>query len=48
MCIRDRVTAPVVDNPRSARLLGSNGQKPVAQSHALRGIATEVAVYEIP
>jgi class 3 adenylate cyclase len=41
-------TAPVVDNPRSASLLGSNGQKPVAQSHALRGIAAEVAVYEIP
>ncbi|HEY6716372.1 MAG TPA: adenylate/guanylate cyclase domain-containing protein, partial [Reyranella sp.] len=41
-------TAPVVDNPRSAGLLGSNGQKPVAQSHALRGIAAEVAVYEIP
>ena len=32
-------TAPVVDNPRSASLLGSNGHKPVAQSHALRGIA---------
>ena len=42
------VTAPVVDNPRSASLLGSNGRKPVAQSHALRGIASEVAVYEIP
>jgi class 3 adenylate cyclase len=42
------VTAPVVDNPRSASLLGSNGHKPVAQSHALRGIAAEVAVYEIP
>ena len=42
------VTAPVVDNPRSISLLGGNGQKPVAQSHALRGIASEVAVYEIP
>src|SRR5215204_6540545 len=41
-------TAPVIDNPRSASLLGSNGQKPMAQSHALRGIASEVAVYEIP
>ncbi len=41
-------TAPVIDNPRSAGLLGSNGQKPLAQSHALRGIASEVAVYEIP
>jgi class 3 adenylate cyclase len=41
-------TAPVVHNPRSASVLGSNGQKPVAQSHALRGITSEVAVYEIP
>jgi class 3 adenylate cyclase len=41
-------TAPVVDNPGSARVLGSNGQKPVAQSHALRGVTSEVAVYEIP
>jgi class 3 adenylate cyclase len=42
-------TAPVIDNPRSASLLGSNGHKPLAQSHAaLRGIASEVAVYEIP
>ena len=42
------VTAPVVHNPRSVSLLDSNGQKPVVQSHALRGIASEVAVYEIP
>ena len=41
-------TAPVVDNPRSASLLGSNGQKPMAHSHALRGVASEIAVYEIP
>ena len=41
-------TAPVVHNPRSAQLLGSNGQKPVAQSHSLRGVASEVPVYEIP
>jgi class 3 adenylate cyclase len=41
-------TAPVIDNPRSASLLGSSGQKPTAQSHPLRGVAAEVAVYEIP
>jgi len=41
-------TAPVIRNPRSASLLGSNGQKPIAQSHALRGVAAELAVYEIP
>jgi len=41
-------TAPVVHNPRSASVLGSNGRKPVAQSRALRGVASEVAVYESP
>ena len=41
-------TAPVVDNPQSASLLGSNGQKPKAQLHTLRGVGSEVAVYEIP
>jgi class 3 adenylate cyclase len=41
-------TAPVVHNPRSASVLGSNGGKPVAQSRALRGVTSEVAVYEIP
>jgi class 3 adenylate cyclase len=41
-------TAPVIDNPRSAEVLGSKGQKPMAQSHPLRGVAAEVAVYEIP
>jgi hypothetical protein len=37
-----------VQNPRSASVLGGNGGKPVAQSRALRGVASEVAVYEIP
>ena len=41
-------TAPVVHNPGSASVLGSSGQKLVAQSHALRGVTSEVAVYEIP
>jgi class 3 adenylate cyclase len=41
-------TAPVVHNPKSASLLSGNGQKPVAQNHPLRGITTEVAIYEIP
>ena len=40
-------TAPVVHNPRSASVLGSNGRKPVAQSR-LCGVASEVAVYESP
>lgn len=41
-------TAPVVHNPKSASLLGGNGQMPVAHNQHLRGIATEVAIYEIP
>jgi class 3 adenylate cyclase len=41
-------TAPVIDNPKSAEVLGSNGQKPLVQSHPLRGVAAEVAIYEIP
>ncbi|MCW5593619.1 MAG: adenylate/guanylate cyclase domain-containing protein [Burkholderiales bacterium] len=41
-------TRPVVDHPASARVLGNSGYEPVAQSIALRGIAGEVAVYEIP
>ena len=40
-------TAPVIDNPKSAEVLGGNGQKPLAQSHPLRGVAAEMAVYEI-
>jgi hypothetical protein len=28
-------------------VLGSNGHKPVAQSRALRGVSSEVAIYEI-
>jgi len=41
-------TAPVVDNPLSASVLGGNGQKPMVHSHPLRGLAAEVPVYEIP
>ena len=41
-------TAPVIGNPKSAEVLGNNGQKPLAQSHPLRGVAAEMAVYEIP
>jgi hypothetical protein len=38
----------VVGHPQSASLLGNGNQKPVARQHALRGIASEIAVYEIP
>lgn len=41
-------TAPVVQNPRSASVLDGNGPTPMVQSHALRGIASEMTVYEIP
>jgi class 3 adenylate cyclase len=41
-------TAPVVHHPGSAGLLGGNGREPPVKSQALRGIAHEVAVYEIP
>jgi class 3 adenylate cyclase len=40
-------TAPVIDNPQSANLLG-RGHKPTAQRHSLRGIDSDVAIYEIP
>ena len=41
-------TASVVDNPASADVLGAEGPKLMAHNHPLRGIASEVAVYEIP
>ena|SRR5271166_1547329 len=41
-------TGPVVAYPKAMSLLETSGLKPVAQSRALRGIADEVAVYEIP
>ncbi|NJD87530.1 MAG: adenylate/guanylate cyclase domain-containing protein [Betaproteobacteria bacterium] len=41
-------TRPVVDYPASAQVLGESGCEALAQQIALRGIAGEVAVYEIP
>jgi class 3 adenylate cyclase len=41
-------TGPVVSHPEASALLETSGLKPVSQSRALRGIADEVAVYEIP
>jgi class 3 adenylate cyclase len=41
-------TGPVVAHPKAMSLLETSGLKPVTQSRALRGIADEVAVYEIP
>src|SRR5438132_6514087 len=41
-------TRPVVTDPQASTLLETSGLKPVSQHRALRGIADEVAVYEIP
>jgi class 3 adenylate cyclase len=42
------VTRSVVTNPQASALLETSGVTPTAQRRALRGIADEVAVYEIP
>lgn len=41
-------TRSVVEHPASAQVLGESGCEALAQRTALRGIAGEVAVYEIP
>jgi class 3 adenylate cyclase len=41
-------TGPVVEHPRASSLLATSGLNPVPQRRALRGIAEELAVYEIP
>src|SRR4051795_10611608 len=41
-------TAPVVGHPRAAALLEASGLAPIAQHRSLRGVADEMAVYEIP
>jgi class 3 adenylate cyclase len=40
-------TGPVVTHPQAANLLATSGLSPVPQRRALRGIAEELAVYEI-
>jgi class 3 adenylate cyclase len=42
------VTGAVVENIEASRLLEQIGIRPIAQGHALRGIAHQVPVYEIP
>jgi class 3 adenylate cyclase len=42
------VTKPVVDDPRSAKILEDLSLRPFEQRAALRGIADETTVYEIP
>ena len=41
-------TSPVVGNPETAEILRGSGLSTVRQQRALRGIADEVEVYEIP
>ena len=41
-------TDSVVSNPKSASLLEAGGLMPAVHQHSLRGIASEIAVYEIP
>ena len=41
-------TGSIVDHPRASSLLATSGLNPVPQRRALRGIAEELAVYEIP
>lgn len=41
-------TEPVVTHPAAADLLAEAGVVPAQQRHALRGIADEITVYEIP
>ena len=41
-------TGPVVKHPQASSLLATSGLSPVPQRRALRGIAEELAVYEIP
>jgi class 3 adenylate cyclase len=42
------ITAPVVEHAETAAILAANGRKPVAQQRSIRGIAGDMAVYEIP
>ena len=41
-------TAPVVQHPEAAAILHAGGLSPTAQQRAVRGVAGEVAIYEIP
>src|SRR5580700_4990439 len=42
------VTKPVVDDPNAAKILEKSGLHPTMQHAALRGIADDTTVYEIP
>jgi class 3 adenylate cyclase len=42
------VTQPVIEDPNSAKILANSGLQPMMQRAALRGIADQTTVYEIP
>jgi hypothetical protein len=42
------VTGPVINNPQSSALMVTHGLTPVPRRDTLRGIANEMAVFEIP
>lgn len=41
-------TAPVVKNPEAAAILHAGGLSPTSEQRAVRGVAGDVAIYEIP
>jgi class 3 adenylate cyclase len=41
-------TAPVVQHPEAAAILRAGGLSPTARQRAVRGVAGDVAIYEIP
>ncbi len=41
-------TTSVVEDPQTAALLAAGGLKPIAQQRTLRGIANDMAIFEIP
>jgi len=41
-------TRPIVSHPKTSDFLKSSGLKPLVHQRALRGVADEMAVYEIP
>jgi hypothetical protein len=41
-------TTPVIEHPGTAALLAVGGLRPLAQQRTIRGVANDMAVYEIP
>jgi hypothetical protein len=42
------VTRPIIEDEQTSRILTSTGLMPIEQRAALRGIADETLVYQIP